>query len=108
MGCKIFDEMAVFVFGDFLEVEFGSFGLFWQVRPHAFLDGFGDTGRGNPMNAINQRTAPNEKNQNGSAAHRCWATVARAKAVKNVWVRIAQTGSRKIPKTNFTQRVGTR
>src|SRR5262249_19195317 len=28
-------------------------------------------------------------------------------AVKNVWVRTPQAGSRKIPKTNFTHRVGT-
>jgi hypothetical protein len=27
--------------------------------------------------------------------------------VKNVWVRTPQIGSRKIPKTNFTHRVGT-
>ena len=33
--------------------------------------------------------------------------VARAKAVKNVWLKIAQIGSRKIANTNFTQRVGT-
>jgi hypothetical protein len=32
--------------------------------------------------------------------------VARANTVKNVWVRIAQIGSRKMAKTNFTQRVG--
>jgi hypothetical protein len=33
--------------------------------------------------------------------------VARAKTVKKVWVKIAQTGSRKMAKINFTQRVGT-
>jgi hypothetical protein len=60
------------------------------------------------MNAINQRIAPNEKNQNGSAVQRCCVTVARANAVKNVWVKIAQIGRRKIPKTNFIHRVGTR
>ena len=59
------------------------------------------------MNAINQRIAPNEKNQNGSAVHKCSATVARANAVKKVWVKIAQIGNRNRPKKNFTQRVGT-
>src|SRR5580700_3788985 len=58
------------------------------------------------MNAMSQSTAPSEKNQNGSAVHNCWAIVARAKTVKNVWVRIAQIGRRKIAKTNFTHRVG--
>ena len=58
------------------------------------------------MNAISQSTAPNEKNQNGSAVHSCCAMVARANTVKNVWVKIAQTGKRKMAKTNFTQRVG--
>ena len=53
------------------------------------------------MNAISQRIAPNEKNQNGSAVHRCWVTVARAKAVKNVWVKIAQIGRRKIAEHEF-------
>jgi hypothetical protein len=33
--------------------------------------------------------------------------VARAKAVKNVWLSTTQIGSRKIANTNFTQRVGT-
>jgi hypothetical protein len=55
---------------------------------------------------ISHKTTPNEKNQNGSAAQKCSVTVARAKAVKNVWVRIAQTGNRKKATTNFTQRVG--
>ena len=59
------------------------------------------------MNAINQRTAPNEKNQNGSAVHKCSVTVARANAVKKVCVKIAQIGRRKRPNTNFTHRVGT-
>src|SRR5436309_2297313 len=52
-------------------------------------------------------TAPSEKNQNSLPAQSRCVTVARAKAVKNVWVRIAQIGSRKIAKINFTQRVGT-
>src|SRR5438132_2253119 len=64
-------------------------------------------GRGNPMKAINQRTAPNEKNQNSSPAQSRCVTVARAKTVKNVRLRIAQTGSKKIATTNFTHRVGT-
>src|SRR5437879_661912 len=64
-------------------------------------------GRGRPKNAITHSTAPSEKNQNSSPAQRRCVTVARAKAVKNVWVRIAQIGSRKIAKINFTQRVGT-
>src|SRR6266571_5161378 len=64
-------------------------------------------GRGRPKNAIIHSTAPSEKNQNSSPAQSRCVTVARAKAVKNVWVKIAQIGSRKIPKTNFTQRVGT-
>src|SRR6266478_3041341 len=64
-------------------------------------------GRGRPKNAITHSTAPSEKNQNSSPAQRRCVTVARAKAVKNVWVRIAQVGSRKIAKINFTQRVGT-
>ena len=64
-------------------------------------------GRGRPKNAIIHSTAPSEKNQNSSPAQRRCVTVARAKAVKNVWVRIAQIGSRKIAKINFTQRVGT-
>src|ERR1700704_6977252 len=64
-------------------------------------------GRGRPKNAINHRIAPNEKNQNSSPAQRRCVTAARAKAVKNVWPRIAQIGNRKIAKTNFTQRVGT-
>src|SRR5260370_368595 len=64
-------------------------------------------GRGKPTKAISQRTAPSEKNQNSSLAQSRCATVARAKTVKNVWLRIAQAGSKKIAKTNFTQRVGT-
>src|SRR6266496_5605858 len=64
-------------------------------------------GRGRPKNAISHRIAPNEKNQNSSPAQRRCVTAARAKAVKNVWLRIAQIGNRKIAKTNFTQRVGT-
>src|ERR1044071_10419257 len=64
-------------------------------------------GRGRPKKAISHRTAPNEKNQNSSPAQKRCVTVARAKAVKNVWLRIAQIGNRKIAKTNFTQRVGT-
>ena len=59
------------------------------------------------MNAINQSTAPNEKNQNSCPAHKRCVMVARAKTVKNVWVKIAQSGRRKIAKTNFSQRVGT-
>ena len=59
------------------------------------------------MNAINQRTAPNEKNQNSCPAHKRCVIVARAKTVKNVCVKIAHTGKRKIAKINFTQRVGT-
>jgi len=64
-------------------------------------------GRGRPKNAISHRIAPSEKNQNSSAAQKRSVTVARAKAVKNVWLRIAQIGRRKIAKINFTQRVGT-
>src|SRR5205809_115589 len=64
-------------------------------------------GRGKPTKAISQRSAPNEKNQNSSPAQSRWVTVARAKTVKNVWLRIAQIGSKKIATTNFTQRVGT-
>src|SRR5260370_36650547 len=64
-------------------------------------------GRGRPESAISQRTAPNEKNQNSSPAQNRCVVVARAKAVKNVWLKIAQIGSRKIANTNFTQRVGT-
>jgi S-adenosylmethionine:diacylglycerol 3-amino-3-carboxypropyl transferase len=64
-------------------------------------------GRGRPKNAISQRTAPNEKNQNSSPAQSRCVAVARAKAVKNVWLKIAQIGNRKIAQTNFTQRVGT-
>src|SRR5436190_10220569 len=63
-------------------------------------------GRGKPTKAISQRIAPNEKNQNSSPAQSRWVTVARAKTVKNVWLRIAQSGRRKIATTNFTQRVG--
>ena len=59
------------------------------------------------MNAIKQRTAPNEKNQNSCPAHKRCVIVARAKTVKNVCVKIAHTGKRKIAKMNFTQRVGT-
>ena len=65
------------------------------------------TGRGNPKNAINHKTAPNEKNQNSSAAQSRCVTVARVKAVKKVWVRMMQIGTRKMANTNFTQRVGT-
>src|SRR5262249_10030707 len=64
-------------------------------------------GRGRPKKAISQSTAPNEKNQNSSPAHNRWVTVARANAVKNVWVRTPQIGSRKIAKINFTHFVGT-
>src|SRR5438094_5142845 len=64
-------------------------------------------GRGKPTKAISQRTAPSEKNQNSSPAQSRWVTVARAKTVKNVWLRTAQTGSKKIAKMNFTHRVGT-
>src|SRR5438046_4008052 len=64
-------------------------------------------GRGKPTKAISQRSAPSEKNQNSSPAQSRCATVARAKTVKNVSLRIAQAGSKKIAKTNFTQRVGT-
>src|SRR6267378_3428757 len=65
------------------------------------------TGRGNPKNAINQRTAPSEKNQNSSPVQRRCATVARANAVKNVWLRTAQIGSRKAAMMNLTHFVGT-
>ena len=64
-------------------------------------------GRGRPRKAISHSTAPNEKNQNSSPAHNRCVTVARANAVKNVWVRTPQIGSRKIPTTNFTHFVGT-
>src|SRR6266478_2094789 len=63
-------------------------------------------GRGKPTKAINQRTAPSEKNQNSSAAQSRSVTVARAKTVKNVCVRAAQIGRRKTAKTVLTQRVG--
>src|SRR5262245_58050832 len=56
---------------------------------------------------MSHSTAPNEKNQNSSPAHSRWVTAARANAVKNVWVKTPQMGSRKMPKTNFTHRVGT-
>ena len=65
------------------------------------------TGRGNPKNAINQRTAPSEKNQNSSPVQRRCATVARANAVKNVWLRTAQIGRRKTARMNLTHFVGT-
>src|SRR5438270_2461684 len=65
-------------------------------------------GRGRPKNAITHSTAPSEKNQNSSPAQSRCVTAARAKAVKNVCVRIAQAGNKKIAKTTFTQRVGTR
>jgi hypothetical protein len=55
--------------------------------------------------AISQRTTPNEKNQNSSPAHSRCVTAARG-TVKNVWLSIAQIGSRKIAQINFTQRVG--
>ena len=56
---------------------------------------------------MSHSTAPNEKNQNSSPAHNRCVTVARAKTVKNVWVRTPQIGSRKIAKMNFTHFVGT-
>src|SRR5437867_2396207 len=56
---------------------------------------------------MNQRTAPSEKNQNSSAVQRRWAMVARANAVKNVWVRTAQIGRRKMAMMNLTHFVGT-
>ena len=56
---------------------------------------------------MSHRTAPNEKNQNSSPAQSRCVTAARAKAVKNVCVRMAQAGNKKIAKINFTQRVGT-
>src|SRR6267143_7156482 len=65
------------------------------------------TGLGNPKNAINQRTAPSEKNQNSSPVHRRCATVARVNAVKNVWLRTAQIGRRKTARINLTHFVGT-
>src|SRR4029434_5427214 len=65
------------------------------------------SGRGRPKKAINHSTAPNEKNQNSSPAHNRCVTVARANAVKNVCVTTPQIGSRKMPTTNFTHRVGT-
>src|SRR5437588_8396817 len=65
------------------------------------------TGRGNPKNAINQTTAPSEKNQNSSPVQRRCATVARANAVKNVWLRTAQIGRRKTARMNLTHFVGT-
>lgn len=55
---------------------------------------------------MNQRRAPNEKNQNSSAAQSRCDTVARAKTVKNVCVRTAQIGNKKSAITNFTNRVG--
>src|SRR5438045_2498479 len=64
------------------------------------------TGRGKPTKAISHRMAPNEKNQNSSPAQSLCVTVARAKTVKNVWLRMAQSGRRKIATTNFTHRVG--
>src|SRR4030095_10865685 len=64
-------------------------------------------GRGRPKNAISHRIAPNAKNQNSSPAQRRCVTVARAKAVKYVLLRIAQIDNRKTAKTNFAQRVGT-
>ena len=39
-------------------------------------------------------------------AWRRWVTVARVKTVKNVWVRMAQSGRRKSAMTNLSQRVG--
>ena len=59
------------------------------------------------MKAINQSTAPKEKNQNSCPAHNRWVMVARAKTVKKVWVRIAQYGSRKSAMMFFNHRVGT-
>src|SRR6266568_9314089 len=59
------------------------------------------------MKAINQSTAPKEKNQNSRPAHKRCVIVARAKTVKNVCVRIAHSGRRKTAKINFTHRVGT-
>ena len=53
-------------------------------------------GRGKPKKAINQSTAPNEKNQNSSSAQSRCVTVARAKTVKNVWERIRQIGNKKM------------
>src|SRR4029078_8322458 len=64
-------------------------------------------GRGNPKKAISQSTTPREKNQNSSPAQSRSATVARAKEVKKVWLRTAQSGRRKSAKMNFTQFVGT-
>ena len=60
-----------------------------------------------PKKAISHKTAPNEKNQNSSPVHSRCVTVARANAVKNVWVGTPHIGSRKIAKTNFTHFVGT-
>jgi hypothetical protein len=65
-------------------------------------------GRGKPTKAISHKIAPKEKNQNSAPAHNRWVRAARANTVKKVWVRIAQSGSKKIAKMNFTQRVGTR
>src|SRR5437868_6824346 len=65
------------------------------------------TGRGKPKNAINHKSAPSEKNQNSSPVQRRCATVARANAVKNVWLRTAQIGRRKMAMMNFTHFVGT-
>src|SRR5438874_778132 len=65
------------------------------------------TGRGKPKNAINQRTAPSEKNQNSSPVQRRCATVARVNAVKNVWLRTAPTGRRKTATMNLIHVVGT-
>src|SRR6266576_514365 len=65
------------------------------------------TGRGKPKNAINHRTAPREKNQNSSPVQSRCATVARANAVKNVWLRTAQIGRREMAMMNLTHFVGT-
>src|SRR4029434_1354099 len=64
-------------------------------------------GRGRPKKAINQSTAPNEKNQNSSPAQSRSATVARANEVKNVWLRTAQIGRKKSATMNLTHFVGT-
>ena len=52
-------------------------------------------GRGRPKNAINHKTAPNEKNQNCSPAQSRCETVARAKTVKKVWLRIGADRQKK-------------
>src|SRR5207237_6218 len=65
------------------------------------------TGRGKPKNAINHKSAPSEKNQNSSPVQRRCATVARANAVKNVWLRTAQIGRRKTATMDLTHFVGT-